>query len=259
MVFLGADVRRLPRPRAGRGRPGLLPGAALRAGWHAQCDPDPAPEGQARRSQQCQFRGRVPRRAGLAGRRGRAGHRDDPADGGADAARLPDRVRQPDAPGAGAGAASCAASPRVRQGARLAAPDAQRPGRPRAGIRSGDGAGVPRRARGGCRPARCRGSRVGPPGHRAGQILGVQARASLRQRGTGMPRRRRLRRRVRAAAPVPAGAAEFDLGRQWQHPVPGCVARADARAGQPRGVLRRTRACARWPCPAGCRNRPPAR
>ena len=79
--------------------------------------------------------------------------------------------------------------------------------------------------------------------HRHGdrQVLDLQARTGLRQRSAGMPRRRRLRRGVAPAAPVSPGAAEFDLGRQRQHPVPRRVARVAARTGERRGVLRRTR------------------
>ena len=68
-------------------------------------------------------------------------------------------------------------------------------------------------------------SRVRAADHGARQVLGVQARHRLRQRGAGMPGRHRLRRGHAAAAPVAPGAAQLDLGRQRQHPVPGCFAR----------------------------------
>ena len=54
---------------------------------------------------------------------------------------------------------------------------------------------------------------AGTGGNGAGQVLAVQARTGLRQRSAGMPRRRRLCGGIDAAAAVPAGAVEFDLGR----------------------------------------------
>ena len=121
VVLLGADVRRPPGARADRrGAAGLscffLP--RFRARRHAQRDPHPAPEGQARQPLERVERGRVRRRRGLAGRRGRPRHADHPRDGQPHAARLRDRH----AP------ASCA--PRCRAGAapraRIAAPSASR-------------------------------------------------------------------------------------------------------------------------------------
>ncbi len=53
-----------------------------------------------------------------------------------------------------------------------------------------------------------------------------------------VPRRYGLCRREQSAAPVPPGAAEFDLGRQRQHPVPGCAARLVEEPGNPRGAVR---------------------
>ena len=70
VVLLGADVRRLPRPRPDRRRPLLLPAAALDARRRAQPLPHPAAQGQARQPLQRLQRGRVPRRLGAAGRRG---------------------------------------------------------------------------------------------------------------------------------------------------------------------------------------------
>ena len=50
------------------------------------------------------------------------------------------------------------------------------------------------------------------------------------------PRRRWIRGGIAAAAAVPAGAAQLDLGRQRQHPVPGRAAGARSRAGDGGGA-----------------------
>ena len=59
VVLLGADVRRLPRPRPGRRRRLLLPVAALDARRRAQPLPPPAAQGQARQPLQRLQRDRV--------------------------------------------------------------------------------------------------------------------------------------------------------------------------------------------------------
>ena len=69
VVLLGADVRRLPRPRPDRERRLLLLDAALHARRRAQPLPHPAAQGQARQPLQRLQRGRVPRRLGADGRR----------------------------------------------------------------------------------------------------------------------------------------------------------------------------------------------
>ena len=85
MVHVGADVRRLPGAGAGAGRALLLPDAALPARRQRQRAALPAPQGQARQPLQCLLRGRVPRRARLADRRGGPRRPDHHRDG--DAAR----------------------------------------------------------------------------------------------------------------------------------------------------------------------------
>ena len=96
----------------------LLPVAALACPTaRRNCDPHPAPEGQARQLRATrQQRDRVRRRAGrgCVGEEGR-GVADHPRDGRAHAARLHDRQRRAHAPGAGAGAAPRAPPRGVRQ------------------------------------------------------------------------------------------------------------------------------------------------
>ena len=69
VVHLGADVRHLPGPGAGAGRPVVFLPAARPARRHAQPDVPAAPQGQARQPRQRQQRGRIRRRHGVAGRR----------------------------------------------------------------------------------------------------------------------------------------------------------------------------------------------
>ena len=98
VVLLGADVRRVPRPRAGRGRASrasCMP--RFTAGRRAQPLPHPAAQGQARQPLERLQRGRVPRRLGAAGRRGGPRRADDHRDGQPHAPRLRDRVRRRDA------------------------------------------------------------------------------------------------------------------------------------------------------------------
>ena len=92
VVLLGADVRRLPRARADRRRPVVLPAAAHPARRHAQPLPPPAPEGQARQPLQRLQRGRVRRRLGAHARRGGPRRPDDHRDGQPHAARLRARL-----------------------------------------------------------------------------------------------------------------------------------------------------------------------
>ena len=64
VVLLGADVRRVPRARAGAGRSLVLPAAPRAARRHAQRLPHPAAQGQARRPLERVERDRARRRAG---------------------------------------------------------------------------------------------------------------------------------------------------------------------------------------------------
>ena len=57
---------------------------------------------------------------------------------------------------------------------------------------------------------------VPAPGDRRRQVLDLQANASARRRGAGVPGRQRLRRGVAAAAPLPREPAQLDLGRLRQ-------------------------------------------
>ncbi len=93
VVHVGADVRRVPRPRAGRGRALVLSHAPLHAGRRAQPDSDPAAQGQARQPLERVERGRVRRRLGADGRRGGARRADDHRDGQPHPPRLHARRR----------------------------------------------------------------------------------------------------------------------------------------------------------------------
>ncbi len=89
VVLFRADVRRVSDPRAGSRRAVVLFPSAVHPRRRAQRDPDPAVEGQARRSIECELRGRVRRRARVASRRGRPRRADHPRDGNV----LPPRLR----------------------------------------------------------------------------------------------------------------------------------------------------------------------
>ena len=123
VVLLGADVRRVPRARPGRGRHLLLPAAALDPRRRAQPLPHPAAQGQARQPLQRLQRGRVPRRLGAAGRRGGPRRRDDHRDGQPHPARLHDRLDLGDAGRHRAGDLARPAPIRLRQAARRPAAD----------------------------------------------------------------------------------------------------------------------------------------
>ena len=94
VVLLGADVRRLPRPRPDRRGRLLLPRPAHPARRHAQRVPPPAPEGQARQPLERLERGRVRPDLRAAGRRARPRRPDDHRDGRPHAAGLRDRQRR---------------------------------------------------------------------------------------------------------------------------------------------------------------------
>ena len=74
----------------------------------------------------------------------------------------------------------------------------------------------------------------------AAQILDLQARPGARRRGDGGAGRQRLRRGSAAAAPVPRGAGQLDLGRLGQRDVPR---RRCARRGASRTPWRRWPPC----------------
>ncbi len=92
-------------------------------------------------------RGRVPRRAGAAPRRGGPRGRDDHRDGHPHAARLRDRQRGGDAPRRRGGRPPRAPSQRVRRAAGRAAADGQRARRPDRRVGGGDGLRAAARAR----------------------------------------------------------------------------------------------------------------
>ncbi len=126
VVLLVSVLRPLPDPRAGAGRPVVLPDRGPRPGL-----PHPAAEGQARHALTAVERGRVPRGTRPPGRRGGARHPDDHPDGQPHAARLPDRVGRGDALGRRPGGAPRAPPERVREALVRPAADAERAGRPR--------------------------------------------------------------------------------------------------------------------------------
>ena len=59
-----------------------------------------------------------------------------------------------------------------------------------------------------------------PPRHRRREIPRLQDRSPACRRGARVPRRRRIRRGIRASAALPRGAAERDLGGQRQRQRP---------------------------------------
>jgi len=261
VVHERADVRRVPRSRAGPGRAVVLPRAAGAAGRHAQRLPHPAPEGQARQPLERLLRARVRRHRRLAGRRGGPRRPHDHRDGRDDAAGLPARLGVRDAPRPGAGGAPRPAPQCVRRPAGRQAAHAERAGRPRCRV---GGRHHPRDAAGGRRrPGRARrpgGAGLQAARGRRGQVLGVQAAAGDGRRGAGVPRRQRLRRGVRSAAAVPRGAAQLDLGGLGQRPGARRPARHGARAGVGRRAVRRARpGQGRRPAPGRRRDRPQGR
>ncbi len=70
VVHVGADVRRLPRPRPGRGWCLVLSDAAVHPRRRAQPDPPATAQGQARQPLERLLGGRVPRGLGTTDRRG---------------------------------------------------------------------------------------------------------------------------------------------------------------------------------------------
>ena len=159
------------------------------------------------------------RHLGAAARRRGPRRPHDHRDGRGHPARLRARLGLADAPRARGGLVARRAPLGLRRPARRQAADAERPRRPRRGVRGGDRArrcGWPlpsttaTTARGGAAPDRAA----------AGEVLGLQADADDGRRGAGVPGRQRLRRGVRHAAALPGVAVELDLGglRQRQRP-----------------------------------------
>ena len=107
----------------------------------------PAAQGQARHALAASSRGRVPRRAGAAARRGGPRRGDDHRDGHPHAAGLRDRQRGGDAPRGRRGRPPRAPPQRVRRAAGRAAADDQRARRPGGRVRGGDGVRAAARAR----------------------------------------------------------------------------------------------------------------
>ena len=229
VVLLGADVRRLPRPRPDRRRHLLLPDAALDARRRAQPLPHPAPQGQARQPLQRLQRGRVPTAPGrgMVGEEGRGvptiiemvNHtRLDCVLGGAtgDAgrSRAGDPPRRPPL--------------RLRQDAGRSAADAERARRPRGRVRGGDDLGAaarPRLRRGDRR--RRGGARVQAPRQRRPQVLDLQARA--------------LRTRSRRSSASAATATSRSRGCR------ASTARARSpRSGRARATSSASTSCGRW-------------
>ncbi|CAA9522771.1 MAG: Acyl-CoA dehydrogenase, partial [uncultured Solirubrobacteraceae bacterium] len=246
VVLLGADVRPLPRPRAGRRGRDLLRGPADPPRRHPQRLPPAAPEGQARQPLQRVERGRVRGHVGTARRRARPRRADDHRDGRPHAPGLRDREHRRHALGGRQRHLARLAPQRVRPHALRPAADAERPCRPvhRVGgrDRAGDAAGaLLRRAR----PA------AQAPRHGDREVLGVQAPAEPGRRGDGGPRGQRLRRGVGHAAHLPRGAAQLDLGGLGQRQRARRPARAREAARAARGLPRRGR--------RGARRRPAAR
>ena len=224
VVLLGADVRRLPGARPGRGRPDLLRPPALPPRRQPQRLPPAAPEGQARQPLQRLQRGRVPRRLGPAPGRGGPRRAHDHRDGRTHPAGLRDRRRGRHARRGRAGHLADRPPLRLRQAAGRPAADAQRARRPRARVRGGDGHGDAT----GPRLRRRHPGRVQAHRHRGGQVLAVQARCPPHRRGAGVLRRQRLRGGVGHAAALPRGPAQRHLGGLGQRHL----ARRPARPGQ---------------------------
>ena len=203
VVLLGADERRVPRPRAGAGRALVLPRRAAAAGL-----PDRPAEGQARQPLERVGRDRARRRRRPARRRGGARRADDHRDGRPHAARLRARLDGADAARGRRGDAPRRAPRRVRPPARRAAADGERARRPLRRVGGGDGDRAAARAR-----VRRGRRRVPAAGDRGREVLGLQADAGARRGGARVPRRQRLRRGVAAAAALPREPAQLDLGR----------------------------------------------
>ena len=165
VVLLRADVRRVPRARAGGRRALVLPRPARAAGRDAQRLPHPAVEGQARRPLERVERDRARVRVGAARRRGGTRRADDHRDGQPHASRLRARHGGGDAHGRRAGDAPRRAPLGVRQAARRPAADEQRPRRPVRRVRGGDADRAAARAR--VRPRARPTSPASPPRSRS--------------------------------------------------------------------------------------------
>ncbi len=232
VVLLLSPVRRLPDARPGARRAVLLPVRGARPGL-----PHPAAQGQAGHALAAVERGRVPRRARPADRRGGPRRGDDHPHGQPHAAGLPARLDRLDALGSGAGRPPRPPPQRLRQAAGRAAGDAERARRPGRRVGGGD------RHRDADRPLLRRGRRAVPPLRDRGlQVLGLQARGAARGRGARVPGRQRLRGGVGHAAPAARRAAQLDLGGLRQRGRARRPARDGQGAGGAAGVHGRVRA-----------------
>ncbi len=199
VVLLGADVRRLPRPRPDRRRALLLPAAALDARRRAQRFRIQRLKdklgNRSNASSEVEFDGAWARMIGEEGAR----RADDHRDGQPHPARLRDRRRHRVPGRRRAGPPPRRPPLRLRQRADRAAADAQRPRRPLRRVRGGDDLGDAagprlrrgrRRRRGGHEPSsgsptRCSstGSASGRPRTPASAWSASAATATSRSRG----------------------------------------------------------------------------
>ena len=229
VVLLGADVRRVPRARAGRRRDLLLPDAPLPPRRRAQPHPPPAAEGQARQPLQRLLRGRVRRRVGPPRRRGGRWRADDHRDGQLHPAGLRGRLVGRDAPRHRRRDQPHLPPLGVRKDPDRPAADAERARRSCCGVRGGDDLiAAPRPGLRRVDRGRRAGDRAETDLQRCAQVLDLQARALARIRGARVLRRERLRGRVRDAADVPREPAGIDLGGLGQRAGAGRAARPGA-------------------------------
>jgi putative acyl-CoA dehydrogenase len=218
MVLFGPDVRRLPRARTGAAGltcfllPRRLPDGARNAFQLMRLKDKLGDWSNA--SSEVEFQG-----AGRSASATKAAASRHPRHGHADAAGLHAGVRR----GMRMALAQAVHHARHRSafGKHLVDQPLMRNVLADLGDRSGEPRSVvdARRAGRGCRAARPDGSGVRAHRHCDRQVLDLQARAGLRQRGAGVPGRGGVRRGVDVAAAVSAGAAQFDLGRQREHPM----------------------------------------
>ena len=206
VVLLGADVRRVPRPRPGRGRRLLLPDAALHARRRAQprstssgsrTSSATAPTPPARSSSAAPGRGSSARRAAACRRSSRWSTTPGST------------ARSASPPGCACGAAKAIhhAAHRSAFGKLLDRPaaDAERARRPRGRVRGGDdlvdapGA----RLRRGDRRRRARRQQFKRLANAVLKYWICKRGAGARGRGARVPRRQRLRRGVGHAAALP--------------------------------------------------------
>ena len=149
------------------------------------------------------------------------------------------------------GGPPCRAPAGLRRAARRQAAHAQRARRP--GRRSGGSHGqldvAGRSVRGRRRAGRRARDRAASCRHAGAEVLDLQAGTRPRQRGARVPRRRGVRRGIRAAPAVPAESSQRDLGGIRQRHLPRRAAGHGPEPGVGRGAGRR----AGW----GVGSRPP--